>query len=38
MSNPSDRLIVLSLGLKSRVLSMGTDGSDVQVLVDGLDS
>lgn len=38
MSNPSDRLIVLSLGPKSRVLSMGTDGSDPQVLVDGLDS
>ncbi len=38
MSNPSDRLIVLSLGAQSRVLSMGTDGSDVQTLVDGLAS
>jgi hypothetical protein len=38
VSHSSDRLIVLSLALKSRVLSMNTDGSDVQVLVDGLDS
>ncbi|MFT4243714.1 MAG: hypothetical protein QM569_15705 [Acidovorax sp.] len=38
MDQSSDRLIVLSLGLKSCVLSMATDGSDVRVLVDGLDS
>lgn len=38
MSPSSDRLIILSLGLKSRVLSLNTDGSDEQILVDGLDS
>ena len=38
MSDSSDRLIVLSLGPKSRVLSMAPDGSDVQVLVDNLES
>ena len=38
MNTPSDRLIVLSLGPKSRVLSIATDGSDPRVLVDDLDS
>lgn len=38
MSHSSDRLIILSLGPKSRVLSLSTDGSDEQILVDGLDS
>ena len=34
MSHSSDRLIILSLGPKSRVLSLSTDGSDEQILVD----
>ena len=32
----TDRIILLSLGPESRILSIATDGSDMQVLVDGL--
>jgi len=32
----TDRIILLSLGPESRILSISTDGSDVKVLVDGL--
>lgn len=38
MSDSSDRLIVLSLGPMSRVMSMAPDGGDVRVLVDELAS
>jgi len=38
LSTASDRIIFLSLGLKSRVMSVATDGTDLKVLVDGLDS
>jgi sugar lactone lactonase YvrE len=38
MKNASDRLILLSLGPISRVLSLAPDGSDAQVIVDGLES
>jgi hypothetical protein len=34
----SDRIIVLSLARESRVLSIAPDGSDMRVLVDGLES
>jgi hypothetical protein len=36
MSTSFDRIILLSLGPKSRILSLAPDGSDVQVLVDDL--
>lgn len=36
MTTSSDRLIVLSLGPRSRVLSLATDGTDERVLVDDL--
>ncbi|MFT3814019.1 MAG: 3-hydroxyacyl-CoA dehydrogenase NAD-binding domain-containing protein [Acidovorax sp.] len=36
MTLSSDRLIVLSLGPRSRVLSLATDGTDERVLVDDL--
>lgn len=38
MNDSCDRLIVLSLGPMSRVLSMAADGSDLKVLVDNLES
>ncbi|MBK6613557.1 3-hydroxyacyl-CoA dehydrogenase [Ottowia sp.] len=38
MSTNSDRLIFLSLGRVSRVMSMGTDGTDLQTLAEGLES
>ena len=38
MSTSSDRIIFLSLGPKSKVMSIATDGSDLKVLVDDLDS
>ena len=38
MNDSTDRLIVLSLGPMSRVLSMAPDGSDLKVLVDNLES
>ena len=38
VSTSSDRIILLSLGRVSRVLSVDTDGGDLQVLVDGLES
>ncbi|MFT7722557.1 MAG: hypothetical protein QM788_06970 [Roseateles sp.] len=38
MSATTDRVIVLSLGRVSRVLSVASDGSDLRVLVDGLES
>ena len=38
MSAATGRIIVLSLGRESRILSVAADGSDLQVLVDGLES
>jgi hypothetical protein len=38
VNDSTDRLIVLSLGPMSRVLSMAPDGSDLKVLVDNLES
>lgn len=38
LSTSPDRIILLSLGRESRVLSVATDGSDMRVLVDGLES
>ena len=36
MRTSTDRIILLSFGPESRILSISTDGSDVKVLVDGL--
>ena len=38
MSTPSDRVFLLSLGRKSRVVSMNSDGGDIQTLIEGLES
>ncbi len=38
MSASPDRIILLSLGRESRILSVATDGSDMKVLIDGLES
>ncbi|WP_179402224.1 3-hydroxyacyl-CoA dehydrogenase [Burkholderia guangdongensis] len=38
LSTSSDRIVVLSLGRESRVLSVAPDGSDVKVLIGGLES
>jgi len=38
MSTSSDRIILLSLRRESRILSVATDGSDMKVLVGGLES
>lgn len=38
LSTPADRIVFLSLARESRILSVATDGSDLQVLVDGLES
>ena len=38
MSTPSDRVFLLSLGRKSRVVSVNSDGGDLQTLIEGLES
>ena len=38
MSTSSDRIILLSLRRESRILSVATDGSDMKVLIGGLES
>ena len=38
MSTPAGKIYFLSLGRKSRVMSINDDGSDPQVLIDGLES
>lgn len=38
LNTPDDRIILLSLGRESRVLSVATDGSDIKILINGLES
>src|SRR5436309_1336290 len=38
LSTSSDRIILLSLRRESRILSVATDGSDMKVLIGGLES